>query len=435
MACGFGYYAFAEGGDTAFTVDTNAVKYGPGVLREIGDDAQVHGMTRVMLLTDANLARTEHVATVQEALARAGIEVILYDQVTVEPTDASFKQAAAFAAEGKFDGYVAVGGGSVIDTAKAANLYATYPADFLDYVNAPIGKAKPVPGPLKPLIAVPTTSGTGSECTPIAIFDLTSMHAKTGIVSRRIRPVLGLIDPTVTRTMPANVVACSGFDVLCHSVESFTARPFTKRARPAQPRQRPASQGANPYSDIACAEAMRLTGRYIVRAVNDPNDVEAREQMMFAATLAGIGFGNAGCHAPHGMSYSVSGMVRDFRAKDYPAKPMVPHGMSVILNAPAVFRFTAPACPERHIEAARLLGADTTDVDLEDAGALLADTIIRLMKATHMPNGLKGVGYTEADIDALAEGSFPQRRLLDNAPLEITMDDLKGIYRDAMTYW
>jgi hydroxyacid-oxoacid transhydrogenase len=435
MACGH-YYPFTEGGDTAFAVDANAVKYGPGVLREIGDDAQVLGMTRVMLLTDPALAGTEHVAVVQEALAKAGVEVILYDNVTVEPTDASFKEAAGFATDGKFDGYVAVGGGSVMDTAKAANLYATYPpGDFLDYVNPPIGKGRMVPGPLEPLIACPTTSGTGSECTPIAIFDYEAMHAKTGIVSRRIRPALGIVDPEVTKTLPATVVACSGFDVLSHAVESYTALPYTKRARPDAPRLRPASQGANPYSDIACAEAMRLTGRFIVRAVNDAKDEEARERMMFAATLAGIGFGNAGCHAPHGMSYSVSGMVKGFRAKGYPEKPLVPHGMSVVLNAPAVFRFTAEACPERHLEAAGLLGAATTDVDLKDAGRLLADTIMTLMKATGMPNGLSGVGYSEADIDGLARGAFPQKRLLANAPREITMGDLRSIYRDALKYW
>jgi hydroxyacid-oxoacid transhydrogenase len=354
----------------------------------------------------------------------------------VEPTDASFKDAAKFAAAGKFDGYVAVGGGSTMDTAKAADLYATYPPDdFLDYVNAPIGRARPVPGPLKPLIACPTTSGTGSECTPIAIFDYEAMHAKTGIVSRRIRPALGVIDPDVTRTLPATVVACSGFDVLSHAVESYTALPYTRRARPARPRERPASQGANPWSDIACAEAMRLTGQYIVRAVNDPKDAEARERMMFAATLAGIGFGNAGCHAPHGMSYSVSGMVRRFRAKGYPDRPLVPHGMSVVLNAPAVFRFTAEACPERHLEAARLLGARTDGVDSKDAGRLLAETIIGLMRATGMPNGLEGVGYGEGDIDELAKGAFPQKRLLDNAPREITLEDLRSIYRGALRYW
>jgi alcohol dehydrogenase class IV len=435
MACGH-YYPVTEGGDRAFAVDATSIKYGPGVLREVGDDAQVNGMTRVMLLTDANLARTEHVAVVQEALARSGVEVILYDSVTVEPTDTSFKEAARFAKDGKFDGYVAVGGGSVIDTAKAANLYGTYPPDdFLDYVNAPIGKAKPVPGPLKPLLACPTTSGTGAECTPIAIFDLEAMHAKTGIVSKRIRPTLGVVDPEVTRTLPGMVVACSGFDVLSHAVESYTALPYTRRAKPAQPRLRPSSQGANPWSDIGCREAIRLTGDYIVRAVTDPSDAEARERMMFAATLAGIAFGNAGCHAPHGMSYSVSGMVRDFTTKGYPAKPMVPHGMSVVLNAPAVFRFTAEACPERHVEAATLLGADARGVDPKDAGRFLADTIIGLMKATGMPNGLSGVGYTERDIDDLAKGAFPQQRLLANAPRPIALGDLKGIFRDALEYW
>ncbi|HWL86804.1 MAG TPA: hydroxyacid-oxoacid transhydrogenase [Polyangiaceae bacterium] len=433
MGCGH-YYAETIGGDAAFAVDANALKYGSGVLREIGDDAQVLGMTRVLLLTDSRLAKTAHVATVRASLAKAGVDVVVYEDVAVEPTDGSFMEATKAAKDGRFDGYVAVGGGSVIDTAKAANLYATYPAELLEYVNPPIGRGTPVPGPLPPLIACPTTSGTGSECTPIAIFDYSAMHAKTGIVSRRIRPALGLVDPDVTSTLPSTVVACSGFDVLSHAVESFTALPYTKRAKPAQPRLRPASQGANPYSDVACSEAMRLTGEYIVRAVCDPHDDEARERMMFAATLAGIGFGNAGCHAPHGMSYSVSGLVRDFRSAGYPEKPLVPHGMSVVLNAPAVFRFTASACPERHLEAARMLG-ETADCALEDAGALLAGAILRLMKATGMPNGLAGVGYTESDITELAKGAFPQQRLLKNAPCDISLTDLQTIYRGAMQYW
>ena len=438
MGCGH-YYEPTVTGDTAFAVDANAVKYGPGVLREIGDDAQALGMTRVMLLTDRGVATTKHVALVREALQHAGIDVVVYDEVAVEPTDTSFLAAAKAAADGKFDGYVAVGGGSVIDTAKAANLYATYPADLLDYVNPPIGRGLPVPGPLKPLIACPTTSGTGSECTPIAIFDYSAMHAKTGIVSRRLRPTLGLVDPDVASTLPAMVVACSGFDVLSHAVESYTALPYTRRTKPDRPRLRPASQGANPYSDVACAEAMRLTGQYIVRAVNDANDHEARERMMFAATLAGIGFGNAGCHAPHGMSYSVSGLVKTFRSEGYPEKALVPHGMSVVLNSPAVFRFTARACPERHHEAAAMLGAahakDANAGSEEEAGKLLADTILGLMKATGIPNGLSAIGYSEGDIGALAKGAFPQHRLLKNAPREISLTDLEGMYRDALRYW
>jgi alcohol dehydrogenase class IV len=376
------------------------------------------------------------VETVRESLRAAGIDVVTYDDASVEPTDASFKAAARFAVEGKFDGYVSVGGGSAIDTAKAANLYATYPADFMTYVNAPIGGGQPVPGPLKPHIACPTTSGTGSECTGIAIFDLVAMRAKTGIVSRRLKPSLGIVDPDVTRTLPAQVVASSGFDVLSHALESYTALPFTRRARPLCGSARPLSQGANPFSDLACLEALKLLGRYIERAVHDANDDEAREQMMFAATLAGIGFSNAGCHAPHGMSYAVSGQVREFRPAGYPQNAaIVPHGMSVIVNAPAVFRFTATACPGRHREAARTLGADVSDVGDGDAGLALAGRIIELMRATQMPNGLAALGYTKSDADALTDGAFPQRRLFANSPREVSRNDLHHLFETALSYW
>ena len=233
-----------------------------------------------------------------------------------------------------------------MDTCKAANLLSTYPAELLTYVNAPIGAAQPVPGPLKPHIACPTTCGTGSECTGIAIFDLLSMQAKTGIVSHRLRPTLALIDPACTLTLPANVVAASGFDVLSHALESYTARPYSRRPAPADATLRPLSQGANPWRDIGCRETLRLCGAYLERAVADASDTEARGQLSWAAALAGIAFGNAGCHAPHGMSYSVSGLVRGFCPAGYPPDaPLVPHGMSVIVNAPAAFRFTAPACP------------------------------------------------------------------------------------------
>jgi alcohol dehydrogenase class IV len=158
--------------------------------------------------------------------------------------------------------------------------------------------------------------------------------------------------------------------------------------------------------------------------------------MMFAAMLAGIAFGNAGCHLPHAMSYAVSGNVKTFRAPEYPVpEPMIPHGMSVILNAPAVFRFTAGACPERHLDAAAKLGADVRGAGPDDAGVVLSARITALMQATGIPNGLGAVGYDAHDLDALADGSFPQQGLIRNAPRETSRAQLRSIYEAALTHW
>jgi alcohol dehydrogenase class IV len=427
------YYEITEGHESAFAVDISSFVFGPGVLKEVGEHARSLGMKRTALFTDKRVSALQHVADALASLRAAGIDVAVYDEVKVEPTDASFRAATRFAAEGRFDGYVSVGGGSVIDTCKAANLYATHPAEFLDYVNAPIGAGRAVPGALKPHIACPTTCGTGSECTGIAVFDLVEKQVKTGIASKRLRPSLALVDPTTTYSLPRNVVAASGFDVLSHALESYTARPYTMRAKAAA---RPMSQGANPWSDLGCESALRKLGAYLTRAVNDASDREARDAMMFAATLAGIAFGNSGVHIPHGMSYSVAGLVRDFRPDGYPkTEPMVPHGMSVIVNAPSVFRFTAEACPERHLDGAAWLGADVRGAAPEDSGEVLGKHLIGLMRTTGIPNGVSGVGYGEGDVAALSEGAFAQQRLLTNAPRDVSRSDLERLFRGAMQYW
>ena len=303
------------------------------------------------------------------------------------------------------------------------------------HLTARRGGARPVPGPLKPHVACPTTSGTGSEVTGIAIFDLLSAHAKTGVSNARLRPTEAVVDPRVTATLPAQVVAASGLDVLCHAVESLTARPFT--SRPAtRPATRPASQGANPWSDLGARQAIELIGRYLRRAVADGTDEEARHQMMWAATLAGIAFGNAGVHVPHAMAYAVAGRVRDYRPAGYPQDaPIVPHGFAVAVNAPAAFRALAPSAPFRHIEAARLLGGDTAGVGPIEAGEVLAETMAGLMRDIGAPNGIGGVGYTLDDVADLVKGAAPQRRLLDNAPSPVHEAELDAIFRDAIRCW
>jgi hydroxyacid-oxoacid transhydrogenase len=422
--------------ETAFTIDTSSIKFGPGITSEAGYELARLGAKRVLVVTDPHMARSEAVRTATDSLKRANIDFIVFDQVSIEPTDTSLKEAIKFTVDGNFDGFLPVGGGSSIDTAKAANLYSTYPADFLEYVNTPIGKGTSVPGDLKPLVAVPTTAGTGSETTGVAIFDFEELGAKTGIAHRSLRPDVGLVDPENTRSLPKMVAACSGFDVLCHGIESYTALPFSQREAPPTPALRPAYQGANPISDIWALAALEIVGKSILPAVLDADDTDARSNMAMAATFAGVGFGNAGVHLPHGMSYPVSGLVKKYTPEGYPAgRPIAPHGMAVILNAPAVFRYTASSNPERHMRAAQLLGADVTGATPEDAGDLIADRLIHILKEIGVPNGLGGVGYTVADVPRLVEGTLPQHRVTKLAPRPTGTDELTELFKDSMKLW
>ena len=425
-----------DGHEYAFEMAASGIRFGFGATREVGAELVDLGLRRALVFTDPGLRNLKPVLTVLQSLEDNGIRYSVFDGVRVEPSDESIREAIRFADDSDFDAFVAVGGGSTIDTAKAANLYSCYPADFLDYVNPPIGKGKPAPGPLKPLIAIPTTAGTGSETTGVAIFDYKPLRAKTGIAHRRLKPTLGIVDPENTVSLPPAVAAASGLDVLSHAIESYTAIPFAQRPRPERPILRPAYQGSNPISDIWSLEALRMVAKYIRRAVADPSDDEARAQMLLAASYAGVGFGNAGVHLPHGMSYPVSGLVREYQAPGYKADhALVPHGVSVILNAPAVFRYTAQASPERHLKAAEMLGADVHGARAQDAGAILSDQLIQIMRDLKMPNGLRALGYTSADIPALVEGTLPQHRVTKLSPRPATAEELSGIFAESMVIW
>ena len=355
----------------------------------------------------------------------------------------SIKEAIDFAKPYGPDAFLAVGGGSVIDTAKLMNLYTCFPdAEFLDFVNAPLGKGLPITKPLKPLVAVPTTAGTGSETTGTAIFDLVAKKAKTGIAHRALKPTIGICDPLNTRTMPSAVHASSGLDVLCHSLESWTAIPYHERVpRPSNPINRPAYQGANPISDIFSLKALHSTVKYLPRAAKDPEDYEAQSEMLLAATLAGVGFGNAGVHLCHGMSYPISGQNPGYKHKGYVTEnPIIPHGVSVAVTAPAVFSFTGPSNPERHLQAAEVFGVDISNVKKESAGEVLSEALTEfLIKMGDQPRGLKALGFKPEHIDDLVEGTIPQKRVLMLAPslsleAEEEREQLRGLFEEAMEY-
>ncbi|MFB9312856.1 hydroxyacid-oxoacid transhydrogenase [Nocardioides plantarum] len=420
--------------ETVFTYAAPALKFGSGASAEIGHDLAALGARRVLLVTDAGVAATGHPARIAEQIGARGLDVTTYDAARVEPTDESLAHAIAFARDaGPFDAIVAVGGGSSIDTAKAVNLLTTNPGELMDYVNAPVGRAQAPTQPLLPLVAVPTTTGTGSESTTICVLDVLSLHVKTGISHPRLRPTMAVVDPSLTLTQPALVTAAAGMDILCHALESYTARWYAD-FEAKQPEQRVPYCGANPIADLWSERAMSLLAGSFRAAVAEGSDVSAREQMSLAATFAGLGFGNAGVHVPHANAYPIAGRVRGYRPDGYPPEePIVPHGMAVSLTAPEAFRFTFDAAPERHLAAARLL--DPTLSSSASGPDVLPGVLSALMRDVGIPNGLAEVGYGDADVDALVEGSLQQQRLLATAPKAVTADDLAGVFRGSMEHW
>jgi len=411
-------------------------KFGVGATEEIGDDLASLGLRRVLLVTDEGVTATGLPDRVLALLRSKGIEAGVFRDVRIEPTDTSVRAAIEFARDFRADGYLAIGGGSVMDTTKIMNLYVTYPAPFLTYVNAPIGEGRPVPGELQPMVCVPTTAGTSSENTSIAVIDITELRVKTGISHHRLRATLGILDPLNSLTVRPMVTACSGADVLTHAIESYTALSYDERERPASSSLRPPYQGANPISDIWCEKAIKLVHEFLPKAVRDGQDLEARTQMMLATIYAGMGFSNAGVHIPHAMGYPIAGNVRDFHAPDYPqSKALVPHGMSTALGAAAAFQFTAIAKPERHKDIAEWMGVQTQGATAEAAGQALREAFVTFMQSIRMPNGLKAVGYGSKDIPSLVEGTLKQKRLIGISPRPVTQVDVEKMLEESLVVW
>jgi hydroxyacid-oxoacid transhydrogenase len=297
----------------------------------------------------------------------------------------------------------------------------------MEYVNPPVGGGRKPPSPLRPHLAIPTTPGTGSEATTVAVLDIPELKVKSGISHRYLRPHQAVVDPELTRTLPSEVVASAGLDVVCHAAESFLSKPYTARPKPASPDDRPPYQGSNPVADLWSARALEYGGRYLRRAVDDAEDVEARGAMMLAATLAGIGFGSAGVHIPHACAYPIAGLKHEYRPAGYPQDHgFVPHGLSVIVTSPAAFAFTYEAAPERHEHVASLLGAASTGRDA------LPEALRSLMHDLGAPDRIRAFGYTEADVPALVDGARKQARLLAVAPREPSDDDLAAILRASL---
>src|ERR1700678_4156633 len=419
--------------ETVFTWGAPPLKFGVGALDEIGFDCAQLGLERVLIVTDEGVAATGIPGRAAESMQSAGLKPTVFSGAHIEPTDESFRAAAEFAGDTDWDGVVAVGGGPSIDTAQAVHPLPTNPRDLVDEDNKPVGGGEAPTMPLKPLVAVPTTAGTGAESTAMCILDILFLKVKTGISHPRLRPVLAVVDPLTTLTTPPHVTASCGMDILCHALESYPARHYQSYLR-RRPEQRAVYVGNNPVSDAFIEKALPLLSRSFRRAVLTGNDLAARTDMLLAASFAGMGFGNAGVHIPHACGYPIAGRVGRYRPPDYPqAEPMVPHGESVSLTAPAAFRYTFSTDPERHLRAAELL--DPRAAGTGDERERLPRAIVSLMRDIGMPNGAGAVGYSETDIPDLVDGTLKQQRILSMAPRDVTAEDLAAIFRDSMSIW
>ena len=417
--------------ETIFGLESTQLKFGRNCLNELGWELSKYNFKKILLVVDPVLKDFGVTQKILDQIKSLGEEVITFDHITVEPTLKSFELASLFALENSFDLIIAAGGGSTIDTAKVINLIKVCGGTIMDYVNAPIGKGMKPTSQLLPLIAIPTTSGSGSEATTVAVLDIPELNLKTGISHRFLRPTLALVDPELSKTTPSGVTASSGLDVICHAIESFISKPYTKREKPNSPDERPPYQGSNPVSDIWSMKAIEFGGEYLSRAVATREDVEARGYMMLSATLAGIGFGSAGVHIPHACAYPIAGLKHSYQANGY-KNIFIPHGISVIVTAPAVFRFTYDSDPSKHLKAAELLKGTPLDNPGPES---LSYELIKIMKEVGIPSGIKELGYTKEDIPEIITRAMKQQRLLSIAPKNVNENDLHNILTQSMGNW
>ncbi len=411
-------------GDTIFSLRIAPLKFGIGASEEIGFEMKKFGVNKVLIVTDKILNEKTDIPTkIKECIESEGIKAEIWDGVEPEPTRQVMEAGIAYAKDKQFDGFVGVGGGSSIDVAKVINLLTSYPADFYEYIPAPIGKGKPVPGPLKPLIVVPTTSGTGSETTAVAVVDLPELKLKTAFSSMYLMPTLAVVDPINTLSCPPSITASTGIDALMHAIEAYLAIPYYTRAKPESPEKRPVYIGSNPVTDSLAEKVIELIGKNLRKAVWNGRDISARTNMAIASFIAGVAFGNAGVHIPHAMAYPIGG------------RKHVPHGIATGVFGPAFLKYVGPIIPEKTKNIALLLGEKIDGLSDMEAALKASEALIKLFKDVKFPNGIEELGFSEKEIPEMAKDCLKNQRLFAVSPIVATEEIIEAIYRDSLRYW
>jgi alcohol dehydrogenase class IV len=408
--------------DTVWAFNLTKSRFGAGAAWEIGYEAKALGAKRVLVVTDQGVAKAGLVDKVVDPLKAEKIKVEVWDRSEPEPSRESIEEAIKSVDGKRVDLYIGLGGGSSIDTAKIVNLVGSHGGKILDYVAPPTGGGKRVPGKCKPLIAVPTTAGTGSETSPSAVVSFNDIQLKAGISSNHLRPDLAVLDPLLTVTMPARITAHTGMDALTHAVECYTTRRFDEKPKPGTPADRPDYGGGTPLTDLLAGEAVRLVGLHLRKAVYQGRSLEARSGMLLASFIAGGAFTNAGVGGVHAAAYPVGGRYH------------TPHGLTNAVLLPAVMEYNLSSDYGRFADIAEMLGADIDGLSDAEAAEASAEEVLRLSRDVGIPGGLAELGVKKEAIPSLASDCMKVQRLLVGNPRPITEADMARIYERAMRY-
>ena len=379
-----------------FTFNTTpSLRMGAGLAGQIGEITRPICGDRVLLVTDPGMMATGLVQRATDGLRAAGVAVTLFDQVQADPPESIVLQAAEQARGAT--GVIGFGGGSSLDVAKLAALLAASGQPLAQAYG--IGNAQ---GPRLPLVLVPTTAGTGSEVTPISIVT-TGASEKMGVVSPLLLPDLALLDPELTLGLPAHVTAATGIDAMVHAIEAYAS----------------VNANNNPISRALALEALGLMGCMLLRAVQKPDDLEARTGMLLGSMLAGQAFANSPVAAVHALAYPIGGHYK------------VPHGLSNALVLPHVLRFNAQVAPEAYAELLPHVFPDLPSMGVAEAAYQFAQSMADLSQACGLEQGLREMGIARAALPSLARDAMNQTRLLVNNPRPVDEAAALKIYEAA----
>lgn len=398
---------------------TDRLKFGEGAAMELPHEITTRDAESVLVITDEGVEAAGIIDELVEGFPE-DVDYEVFAEVEPDPSAELMERAGRFASDYDPDLIVSVGGGSSIDVGKCASLLCEHGGEILDYAAPPTGEGQAVPGPTTPYIAMPTTAGTGSESTSVAVVSLPEQRLKVGVSDKHLYPSLSIVDPSLTASLPPGPTATSGLDALSHAIEGYTTRRFDAKERPESPGERPDYGGRNMLSDILCRKAIELVANNLRAAVNNGSDLEARRNMSFASTMAALGFSNAGLGATHALAYPVAG------------EHHTPHGLTIALLLPEVMRFNAIGAPERYREIAEIMGKNVEGCDEREAAEKAAEAVDELARDVGMPDGLAEVGVTEDEIPRLAEDTTKLQRLLVGNPRRVDAEDAELILQRSL---